>query len=324
MATRNFSFSLKKTSLCLLLIFIGGCTGLKTREGIRSTPAKSEVVSPAPEITPHPAPSIPEALRPSETVVPQITELPRESTPQSSAAGYTENPKIGLILGPGSARAWAHIGVLQELNKAKLPITQIVGLEMGALIGGIYAQKAQPFDVEWQMSKLKDIKSLGAFINSVFGSAKVEDLKLPFSCPAYNLVKSQYFMMNKGAMSQMLPYCLPVPPLLHSHNNNVAGMTELKASIDYLKSKGANFIVYVNVLPAKNGVITGGLDDESNFLWTLAGLSLSKQWQTVDYVLNVPVQDFDLKDWSKRRELLQKGIEAGQNATTQISKRLGL
>lgn len=319
MATRNSLFSLKKTSLFILPLLVG-CSAFQTRDAIKSNPPKNEIGTTSPEVAPRTQPSIPEALRPNEILPTPPPEVTREPSPPS----HSDNPKIGLILGPGAARAWAHIGVLQELNKAKLPVTSIVGLEMGALIGGIYALKAQPFDVEWQMSKLKDMKNLGGFIQSVFGGAKAEDLKLPFACPAYNLTKVQYFMMNKGAMAQMLPYCLPVPPALKSHNSNVAGMTELKASVDYLKAKGANFIVYVNILAPKNGVITGSLDDESNFLWTLAGLSLSKQLPAVDYVLNVPVQDFDLKDWSKRRELLQKGIEAGQNASSQISKRLGL
>lgn len=321
MAIRNFSFSLKKISLIVLPLLVG-CSGLQTRENIRTTNAPKEAA--ATEVQPRVAPQIPEALRPTEQPAASVITEPSAERSTPTTPNYPENPKIGLILGPGAARAWAHIGVLQEFNKAKLPVSHIVGLEMGALIGGIYAQKAQPFDVEWQMSKLKDIKNLGAFIQSVFGSAKAEDLRLPFACPAYNLTKGQYFMMNKGSMAQMLPYCLPAPPALRSHNNNVAGMTELKASVDYLKSKGANFIVYLNVLPAKNGVITGNLDDESNFLWTLASLSLAKQAQSIDYVLTVPVQEFDLKDWSKRRELLQKGIEAGQNATSQISKRLGL
>jgi NTE family protein len=308
MAIKNFLFFLKRPELFFICFVLVGCSTLKTRDSIRST-------------APPRLDGVPEALRPS---------LPQEEAPEAEdkqpppEVARFANPKIGLILGPGSARALAHIGVVQELAKAKLPITHVVGLEIGALVGAIYSQKGQPFDVEWQISKLKDLKSLGPFIQGIFGSTKTEDLKVSFSCPAYNLAKSQYFMMNRGLIGQMLPYCLSAPPMLKPYNHNVAAVSEVRAAIDYLKSKGANYIVYVHVLQAKNGLISGGLEDEDNLFWTFTALSISRQWQAADFVITVPVQDFDLKDWSHRREIIQKGIEAGQNASSQISKRLGL
>ena len=49
--------------------------------------------------------------------------------------------KVGLALGSGGARGLAHIGVLKALEEQKIPIDLIVGTSMGAVIGGIYAQK---------------------------------------------------------------------------------------------------------------------------------------------------------------------------------------
>jgi len=48
--------------------------------------------------------------------------------------------KIGLVLGGGGARGLAHVGVIEELEKAKIPIHYLSGSSMGALIGGTYAQ----------------------------------------------------------------------------------------------------------------------------------------------------------------------------------------
>ncbi|GMT42303.1 MAG: hypothetical protein IEMM0002_0714 [bacterium] len=47
--------------------------------------------------------------------------------------------KVGLALGGGAARGIAHMGVLMELEKAKIPIDVIVGTSIGALLGGMYA-----------------------------------------------------------------------------------------------------------------------------------------------------------------------------------------
>ncbi len=49
-------------------------------------------------------------------------------------------PKIGLALGGGGARGFAHIGVLQVLEEARVPIYCIAGTSMGAIIGAMYAQ----------------------------------------------------------------------------------------------------------------------------------------------------------------------------------------
>ncbi len=331
MATKNFLFFSKCSNFVYTALLVAAfsfglsaCESIQTRDQIKSQPAVKKAGVSSSEV--------PEALRPNldSSPTPPINSSTTSSstpienekeTPSSSAALA---PKIGLILGPGAARAYAHVGVVEELAKARLPITHVVGIEMGALVGAIYASKAQPFDVEWQMFKLKDFKSTQPLIQGVFQNQKTEDLKLPFACPAYNMQKQQNFMMNKGLVSQMLPYCLAYPPSLKPYNQNVAGVTELKAAIDYLKAKGANYIVYVHVLNAKAGVLTGGIDDEANVYWNLVAQSLSKQWQSVDYVISVPVQDFDLANFDQRRQILQKGLEAGQSAASQIARRLGL
>jgi NTE family protein len=51
---------------------------------------------------------------------------------------------IGLTLGGGGARGFAHIGVLKALNKESIPLDIITGTSMGALIGGAYASGATP------------------------------------------------------------------------------------------------------------------------------------------------------------------------------------
>ena len=50
----------------------------------------------------------------------------------------SQSPKIALVLGAGSARGLAHIGVLQVLVENRIPFDCIVGCSMGAM-GGLYA-----------------------------------------------------------------------------------------------------------------------------------------------------------------------------------------
>ena len=59
----------------------------------------------------------------------------------AAAAGEVEvsRPRIGLVLGGGGARGAAHIGVLRELERMRIPIDAIAGTSMGAIVGELYA-----------------------------------------------------------------------------------------------------------------------------------------------------------------------------------------
>jgi NTE family protein len=57
----------------------------------------------------------------------------------AAGAAGAERPRIGLALGGGGARGVAHIGVLKELERMRIPVDCIAGTSMGALVGGVYA-----------------------------------------------------------------------------------------------------------------------------------------------------------------------------------------
>lgn len=65
---------------------------------------------------------------------------------QSAVAG--ERPRIGLVLGGGGARGAAHIGVLKELERQRIPIDVITGTSMGAIVGGLYASGMSASELE--------------------------------------------------------------------------------------------------------------------------------------------------------------------------------
>ncbi|MDO4593545.1 MAG: patatin-like phospholipase family protein, partial [Comamonadaceae bacterium] len=69
-------------------------------------------------------------------------------------------PKIGLALGSGSARGWAHIGVLKALSEAGIRPDVVCGASIGALVGAAYAAGELERFAEW-------VQSLG--MREVFG-----------------------------------------------------------------------------------------------------------------------------------------------------------
>lgn len=65
-----------------------------------------------------------------------------------SVSAHAERPRIGLVLGGGGARGAAHIGVLKELERQRIPIDAIAGTSMGAIVGGLYATGMTPEELE--------------------------------------------------------------------------------------------------------------------------------------------------------------------------------
>ena len=65
-----------------------------------------------------------------------------------------ERPRIGLVLGGGGARGAAHIGVLKELERQRVPIDAIAGTSMGAIVGGLYASGMSVAELEHVVSTL--------------------------------------------------------------------------------------------------------------------------------------------------------------------------
>jgi len=70
------------------------------------------------------------------------------------AAAQQERPRIGLALSGGGARGAAHVGVLKELERLRIPIDYIAGTSMGSIVGGLYAAGMSPDQIERELAAM--------------------------------------------------------------------------------------------------------------------------------------------------------------------------
>ena len=68
-------------------------------------------------------------------------------------AGEATPPRIALVLGGGGARGAAHIGVLEVLEKLRVPVDCVAGTSMGALVSGAYAAGRTPAEMRSELAK---------------------------------------------------------------------------------------------------------------------------------------------------------------------------
>ena len=76
------------------------------------------------------------------------------SVPATAAIDNVDRPTVGLVLGGGGARGGAHIGVLRELERLRIPVDAIAGTSMGAIVGGLYASGTSVAELEQIVSTL--------------------------------------------------------------------------------------------------------------------------------------------------------------------------
>lgn len=91
-------------------------------------------------------------LSPAAAIPAEELQVPHGS--EAERSDVAERLRVGLVLGGGGARGAAHIGVLRELERLRVPIDAIVGTSMGAIIGGLYASGMTPEQLEVLIGEL--------------------------------------------------------------------------------------------------------------------------------------------------------------------------
>lgn len=99
----------------------------------------------------------------------------------ASRVGQIDRPRIGLVLGGGGARGAAHIGVLRELERLRVPVDAIAGTSMGAIVGGLYASGMSVDELEQLVTSLEWAKVLSdtPLRNDLSYRRKQDDVQYP-------------------------------------------------------------------------------------------------------------------------------------------------
>lgn len=234
-------------------------------------------------------------------------------------------PKFGFIFSGGGAKAWAHIGFLKELQRYKWPVHSVAGFEWGSVVAATYAQNLSVNEVEWEMSKLKEFEKTDTFVKSVFEKKTTSEMKVPFVCPSLNISKQAYYLLNRGQMQQLIPFCIPAAPLVAPFSQSVAVMSDVASLAQHLRSTGANRIILINVLAQqKLRSFVNDYASAENIMWVESAALMAKKPVGVDDVVQIQLDDFGIKDLEKRREIILKGNELSIEPLKKLAQKYGL
>jgi len=135
---------------------------------------------------------------------------------------------IGLVLGGGGARGFAHLGVLRALAEAGVPIDWVGGTSIGAIIAALVAQGLPPAEAlgrcREHFQALKDPtlplvsllagRRIRARLDDAFGALAIEDLPLPYFCISTNLSRAAQAVHERGPVAPALRASVSLPGIL--------------------------------------------------------------------------------------------------------------
>jgi NTE family protein len=269
---------------------------------------------------PAPAPPAPPAPPPAAPPPPPVPPPPPRP------------PRIGLALGGGAARGFAHIGVLQVLEEAGIRPDLVVGTSAGSLVAALYAtgrsgESLKSLAVDLDESIFADWgfpgrgvlrgEALARFVRQQTGGRTIEQARLPLGIVATELGSGEPILFQRGDIGTAVRASSAVPavfePVAIGGKEYVDGGLVAPVPVRFARQMGAELVVAVDISapPEANG--TG--DALRMLLQTFAimGRSINQfELRDADVVLRPVLTGLSGADFSARR----RAIEAGRAAAT--------
>jgi len=176
--------------------------------------------------------------------------------------------KIGLALGSGSARGWAHIGVVHALAESGISVDYIAGTSIGAMVGAVYAsgnidtlqevvlqldwkQIAYFFDVVLPKSGLIDGKKLSTFVRSHVNGINIEELPIPLCAVSTDLATGDEVLIQSGDIIDAVRASISVPGIFTPVKKNGAFLVDgglvNPVPVSVVRQMGADFVIAVDL-----------------------------------------------------------------------------
>jgi NTE family protein len=251
-----------------------------------------------------------------------------------------EHPRIGLALGSGGARGFAHLGVIKVLKDEGIPIHLIAGSSMGALVGSFYgagidmdrlyklstAFKRKYF-LDFTVPKMGFIagKKVKEFIKVFTHGKNIEDLTIPLGIVATDLLTGEKVVFKNGPVADAVRASISIPGIFVPEKNNgrilVDGGVSDRVPVSVAKEMGADIVIAVDVSMVKrNAEITSIYDVIMQSIDIMQTEIINKREGAADIMLRPPVEIYSSRAFTNIKELILLGEEEAKKHLDQIKK----
>jgi len=250
--------------------------------------------------------------------------------------------KIGLALGGGPARGFAHIGVIKVLEEAGIKVDFLAGCSMGALIGALYASGikinmlekfARAIDrrrwVDLTFSRMGFIngRKIEQIIYLMTRRSDFASLKIPLAVVAVDLYSGKKVVLKEGVVARAVRASISIPgyfvPVEIDGKLLVDGGVLDRVPVDVAREMGANFVIAVDTgFYPESGKISTLLDVISRSFDIMAGEITRNRLLDANVVISPQLASIAPSQFDKAGEAIASGEKCAREALPLISAML--
>lgn len=249
-----------------------------------------------------------------------------------------EHPKIGLALGSGGARGFAHLGVIKALKDAGIPIHLIAGSSMGALVASFYgagidldrlyklstAFKRKYF-LDFTVPKMGFIsgKKVKEFIKVFTHGKNIEELSIPVGIVATDLLTGEKVVFQTGPVADAVRASISIPGIFVPEKQNgrilVDGGVSDRVPVSVAKEMGADIVIAVDVSRVKrNAEITSIYDVIMQSIDIMQAEIINNREIAASVMIRPPVEIYSSRAFTNIEEIINHGEEETKKHLNQI------
>ena len=274
------------------------------------------------------------------------TVPPVPTTPITPTVITKRLPKIGLALGGGAARGFAHIGVIQVLEEAGIKPDLVVGTSAGSLVAAIYASGKTGAQLQTVAETMEEAaltdwilpflsrgmlrgEALARYVSSQVGGKTIESFPLPLGIVATDLHSGQGVLFMRGDTATAVRASSAVPavfqPVKIGTREYVDGGLVSPVPVRYARQMGAEVVIAVDIsaTPESNPAL-GTLDI---LLQTFAIMSRSInafELKEADIAVRPALASVSSADFASKRRSIEAGRAAMLAALPQLRTAMAL
>ncbi|MBC3872325.1 patatin-like phospholipase family protein [Undibacterium flavidum] len=254
--------------------------------------------------------------------------------------------KIGLALGGGAARGFAHIGVIKVLEAQGIVPDLVVGTSAGSVVGAMYAAGNNGFTLQkmalemdeatisdWSLpffSKSSGVlkgEALQNYVNKMVGQSSIEKLKKPFGAVATDLNTGTPILFQRGNTGLAVRASSSVPgvfqPVKINERYYVDGGLVSPVPVRFAREMGADIVIAVNISSAPEGQSATSSLEVLMQTFTIMGQSLNQfELKNADVVIKPDLPTMKGSDFNGRNLAILAGEKAALALIPELKEKI--
>jgi NTE family protein len=250
--------------------------------------------------------------------------------------------RIGLALGGGAAKGFAHIGVIKMLEANGIKVDVVTGTSAGSVVGALYAGGMDAFALQKQAvaldeDRIRDVRLFGGglvqgqalqdYVAASVGNRPIEKLAKPFAAVSTRLEDGERTVFTRGNTGQAVRASSSIPgvfePVPIGRFHYIDGGIVSPVPVDAARQLGADFVIAVDISSKAPGTAPGSLLGTVNQSITIMGQKLGAQeLARADVVIRPKVNGVGPAAFEQKEAVILEGERAAVAALPQIRAKL--